>query len=338
MMNKIVIYGAGQLGVNAMSYILNNKSEGNAEVIMYSPHNHKRVEGAIEDLKDACSISNHLSGWKFKATDNAADFKDCNLAFFCAGASFTAQEYEEAQKKGIDDRMLQASKNIDILKEFCTSIKNYSPKAKVFIVTNPVDMMTEIARKELLSDDVYGLGCYLDSARFRREFYEELITNGYHTDFSTIKGWILGHHCATMFLHSETLYFSGMENIDNEKLEQMKAKALERTRKRGLTITNINASAQTKKLNNGAYFAPSVMIADVMISFVNNISLVLPVNRQILSIDNVGLTDYQAQMIVKIENGEVVPMPISFSDADIKALEYSVTSYEESKKLFFNSL
>jgi len=335
-MEKILIYGAGQLGVHAMSYILNNRSKGKAEVIMYSPHNYKRVEGAIEDLKDACAISGYVSNWKFKATDNVSDFKDCSIAFFCAGASFTCQEYENAQKQGIDDRMFQATKNIEILKEFCGMVKKYCPQAKIFIVTNPVDMMTEFARKELLNDNIYGLGCYLDSARFRRELFEELANNNYNIDFTTLQAWVLGHHCATMFLCSKSLLFDGIENIENIKLKQMILNALDRTRKRGLTITNINASAKTKKLNNGAYFAPAVMIADVMLSFVNNETLILPVNRKIYDDDMVGLSDFQAQMLVKIENGNIFPVFIPFSDEDIKSLEISVQTYQINKKNLLN--
>ena len=334
MKKKILIYGAGQLGINAMAYILNNRYKGEADVVMYSPHNHKRVEGAIEDLKDACAIDNHFSGWKFKATNDVEDFTGCDLAFFCAGASFTADEYEKAKQNGIDDRMLQASKNIDILKEFCSSVKAYCPKATVFVVTNPVDMMTEIAGKELSDDKVYGLGCYLDSARFRREFFEELQNNGFNTDFDSMKGWILGHHCATMFLDTSSLSFVGMENIEQEKLQKMIANALDKTRKRGLTITNINAAAQTKKLNNGAYFAPSVMIADVMVAFVNDETLILPVNRKIYNEDNLGVVGYRVQMMAKIENNTVMPVFTDLSLDDVGALKYSIDTYEESKKIF----
>lgn len=337
-MKKILIYGAGQLGVNAMSFILNNKTEGKAEVVMYSPHNHKRVEGAIEDLKDSCAISNYISGWKFFATNNYADFSDSNIAIFCAGASFKPEEYEYAKKIGIDDRMLQASKNMDILKDFCSSIKNYAPNAKIFIVTNPVDMMTEIARKELPNNEIYGLGCYLDSARFKRELYEELIKNGYNTSFRNIKCWILGHHCATMFLNSKTLSFDGIEDISKEKLQYIISQALEKTRNRGLIITNINAASQTKKLNNGAYFAPATMIADVMISYVTEKSLILPANRFINDNDCVGLIGYQAQMLIKIIGDNITAEYVEFAPEDILALEFSINTYEESKKLFFNQI
>jgi len=78
------------------------------------------------------------------------------------------------------------------------------------------------------------------------------------------------------------------------------------------------------------------MIADVMLSFVNNETLILPVNRKIYDDDMVGLSDFQAQMLVKIENGNIFPVFIPFSDEDIKSLEISVQTYQINKKNLLN--
>ena len=85
---------------------------------MYSPHNAKRVEGALEDLNDTAFMRGFSSGWKFRATDDVEDLKDADFAFFCAGKFPKPHEYDEAAKKGIDDRLLQAVQNISIMESF----------------------------------------------------------------------------------------------------------------------------------------------------------------------------------------------------------------------------
>ena len=334
---KVTIYGAGQIGITAMSNILFTQAPGVAEVIMYSPRNHKRVEGAYMDLCDASSLINHNSGWRFRATGEAKDMQGSDLVFLCAGDSPTAEEYAEGAKKGIDDRMVQAKKNISILKKFCADTRKYAPNAIVFIVSNPVDMMTEMARLELPIQEVYGLGCYLDSARFKRELYEHLAKEGWRGSYSEINAWIIGHHCGTMFPHEYSL---GLSNPDgfNGDLSEVVEKALARTRNRGLEITNVNKGATTQKLNNGAYFAPSLMVVEIMKAFVNGETILLPLNRRIdeddLLPDFVG---YQAQLLSLIDERRVRPCHVSFTGNDVNNMRTSIKCYEESKKLFFSA-
>lgn len=84
-MKKLFVYGAGQVGVHAMVYVLNAKVAGAAEVVMYAPHNSKRVEGAIEDIQDAQAMTGQSSDWYFRATSNVRDMKGCDFVFFLRG-------------------------------------------------------------------------------------------------------------------------------------------------------------------------------------------------------------------------------------------------------------
>ncbi len=333
---KICIYGAGQIGITVMSNILFTKAAGVAEVIMYSPRNHKRVEGAYMDFCDATSLINHNSGWKFHATGEVKDMQNSDLVFLCAGDSPTAEEYAEGAKKGIDDRMVQAKKNISILKKFCADTGKYAPNAIVFIVSNPVDMMTEMARLELSTQEVYGLGCYLDSARFKREIYDHLVKEGWCGSYSEINAWIIGHHCGTMFPHEYSLSCSNLTSF-NGNLSEVVNKALARTRNRGLEITNVNKGAVTQKLNNGAYFAPSLMVVEIMKAFVNNDTILLPLNRKIDEDDYLPeFVGYQAQLFCLIDR-KVCPCHVSFTENDVNNMKTSIECYEESKKLFFSA-
>lgn len=330
-MKKITIYGSGQIGVTAMSNILFTRAKGNAEVIMYSPRNHKRVEGAYMDLCDAIPLN---SGWKFCATGEAKDMEGSDVVFLCAGDSPTVEEYAEGAKQGIDDRMVQAKKNISILKKFCADVREYAPQARVFILSNPVDMMSEMARLELPKHEVYGLGCYLDTARFRRELYEHLVGEGWRGCYADIQAWIIGHHCGTMFPHEGSLKIANYTG----NLSELVKKALARTRNRGLEITNVNKEATAQKLNNGAYFAPAQMIVDVMKALVNKETLYLPLNRRIKEEDLLpGFVGYQAQLLCVITEGSIYACCMEFSENDVRNMRTSIETYEESKKLFFSA-
>ncbi len=338
-MKKITIYGAGQIGLAAMSNILFSKMSGQAEVIMYSPRNHKRVEGAYMDLCDANSLNGYKSDWIFKPTNDTKEMSESDIVFLCAGDSPTPEEYAACWEKGIDDRMLQAQKNISILKAFCADVKKYAPNSVVFIVSNPVDMMSEMARIELPNHQVYGMGCYLDTARFKRELYDALVNDGWDGRYEDIhQAWILGHHCGTMFLHEEGLSFKGKEKYTPEELQQVIDKALTRTRNRGLEITKVNEASATKKLNNGAYYAPALMVVKVMKSFVNNEDLLLPLNRPIEENDGIqDLVGYQAQLMCLITKGNVEPHFVKLEGQDADNLRSSINTYEKSKQTFFSA-
>ena len=326
-MKKIFIYGSGQLGINAAAYLLASRKQGIAEVVLFSPHNFKRVEGAIADLSDTQAMIGQTPGWHFKASGNVADMAESDFIFFCAGKFPKPEEYVEAAKKGIDDRLLQAIQNIDLLKDFCNNVRQLSPKAKVFIITNPVDLMTDIARENLPNQEVYGLGCYLDTARFKRELKELLEERGITVDIAAISTVILGHHCGSMFLHRGSLYFPGIDKCQN--LEDILQTALAKTRSRGLTITNINAAAADKKINNGAYFAPAVMIADVMSACAGDTALELPLNRLIADGEFSGRS---AQLLAKIEAGRITPIRLDFTDEEKRLLEASIVGQTKSRK------
>ena len=323
-MKKFTVYGAGQIGLQLLTDLFNSDVE--AEIVLYSPHNFKRTEGAYEDLKDAAALRGYQTKLRVVATGDTSQINNSDAVFFCAGVFPKPEEYEIALKQGIDDRLLQAVKNMEILNKFCNDVSAFSPKAKVFIITNPVDMMTEIARNKLPDNEVYGMGCYLDTARFRRELAELMQANGQPINIADMNAWILGHHSGTMFLHKASFDLK----VDDKLVEE----ALTKTRNRGLTITKINSAAPSQKLNNGAYFAPAIMATAVIKSLALNQTLLLPLNRPICPEDNLGEITGAAQLLTKIESGKIMPQPLPFNNEDLAALKTSIEAYENGKKAF----
>ncbi len=252
--------------------------------------------------------------------------------FFCVGRFPQQEEYAKAAQKGIDDRFLQAVQNTEIVNQFCVEVNELCPQAKVFVLTNPVDLMTEITRKNLPQAEVYGLGCALDTARFKRELRDLLELNGRYFRIDEIHAIIVGHHNSTMFLHRKSFLLMG--NPPEDKLVEQ---ALANTRARGLTITKLNAAATTPKLNNGAYFAPAAMITDVVRAIIDDRYVtMIPLNRPIREEDNVGFDFVEGQaakLPCTITGLKVIPKDMDFSfEIDRNDLKHSLEEYEKSKE------
>lgn len=327
-MKKIVIYGAGQIGTCVMAQLMTADSTADAEVVMYSPHNHSRVAGAELDLEDACALQGRSSSWHFKATDDVADLSGADVVVVSAGGCPTPEDYKRAAEQGIDDRLVQAMFNIDIMKQFAKDMKN-SPKATIFVLSNPVDVLCNVVRNLLPKHQVYGLGCWLDTARFKRELWELLKENGNpNLQLSDVKATIIGHHNGTMFVHEPSVEVQNLKTVSLSEMQKMVEQALDKTKGRGLFITNTNAQATTKKLNNGSYWAPAMMVSSLLRAFVKG-EATMPLNRQILSEESKELAGSCAQLLCRVGCGTVVPVPMKLTQRDVANLKNCLTEYSE---------
>ena len=222
---------------------------------------------------------------------------------------------------------------------FYPHLRKYAPEAKIFVVSNPVDMMTELMRGAFVKNEVYGLGCYLDSGRYKREFMSALKIKGVDIALSDIDALIAGSHDGNMFLLEESLFFPGMRQVSAAVLEDVKKTALEKTRGRGLYIGNVRKSAPGREnSNNGSYFAPGEMIADVVRAYVVGGPLRLTLNRPIVAEDQLDFVGESAQLPVVIRKGEIKNLSYSYTAADKDNLKKSIESKNEASRNFFKNV
>lgn len=330
-MKKIVIYGAGRVGTTAALNLMRVKAQCKADIVLYAPHNHKRCEGALMDMEDACAMQNITPSFAFKATSDVADLADADAMLVCSGGLPSREMYEDAAQKGIDDRLVQAVYNIDLMKRFA-EVAKLSPHAIIFVLTNPVDLMCEVLRGLLPEHQVYGLGCWLDTARFRRELLSELSKYFPRQRLSDIKACVIGHHNGTMFLHQKSLVINGLRYRPAEMIEP----AIKRTRSRGLAITETNVQAADQTANNGSYYGPARMVSDVIEAFicgrVRDERLILPMNRQIYAIENAELAGQYAQMPCAIMRKSVVAVETKLSTSDVANMKHCFDVYDKDKE------
>lgn len=122
------------------------------------------------------------------------------------------------RRKPDESRLDLINRNVSLFRQILASIKEggYRRDAFVFVVSNPVDILTYIAAKELElpRERVLGLGTMLDTSRFRALIAKEL-----KVPATQVNATILGEHGDTMFpvwsaASINGLPMKGFENFD----------------------------------------------------------------------------------------------------------------------------
>jgi malate dehydrogenase len=190
MKKKISVIGAGNVGATTAQLVVQS---GIADVVLFDivaglP------QGKALDMAEACPLWNSSSS--VKGTNNYADTSESDIIVITAGL---------ARKPGMSRNDLLHA-NADILRAVCVEVAKYSPHAIVIVVTNPMDVMAQLAWKttEFSCKRVMGMGGVLDASRLAAflswelnvspEDIEALVLGGHGDDmvplprFTTVKG------------------------------------------------------------------------------------------------------------------------------------------------------
>ena len=155
--------------------------------------------------------------------------------------------------------------NAGIVKTVTNNILEYSPKAVIVIVSNPMDTMTYLTLKEsgLPKNRIIGMGGALDSARFRT--YLSLALEKPSND---IHGMVIGGHGDTTMIPLTRLASYNGINI-SELLEENKlAKVAADTMVGGKTLTGM--------LGTSAWYAPGAAVSYLVDSILNDQKRIIP--------------------------------------------------------------
>jgi len=171
---KIVVVGAGSVGA---TYVYALMHTGLASEIVLVDIDQKRVEGEVMDLE-------HGLAFVQPANIRAGGYSDCadaNLVVITAGAK---------QASG-QSRLDLARRNAEIIESICDQINKSNSSAVLLVVTNPVDVLSYVARRRLgwPRQRVIGSGTVLDSARFRF-----MLSQHCGIDTRNVHAYVLGEH------------------------------------------------------------------------------------------------------------------------------------------------
>ena len=155
--------------------------------------------------------------------------------------------------------------NAGIVKTVTKNILEYSPKAVIVIVSNPMDTMTYLTLKEsgLPKNRIIGMGGALDSARFRT--YLSLALQKPSND---IHGMVIGGHGdTTMIPLTRLASYNGIkisELLDKNKLAKVAAD------------TMVGGKTLTGMLGTSAWYAPGAAVSYLVDSILNDQKRIIP--------------------------------------------------------------
>lgn len=172
-MAKVGIIGAGFVGATAAYAMMLN---GTCSEIVLIDRDEPRAKAEAADIAHGAPLAKGVRAY-------AGDYKDLTgavLVVIAAGSN---------QKPG-ESRLNLLARNAAILASIVPQIVEVAPDAVVLLVSNPVDIMTSIARALHPNPSlVMGSGTILDSARFRQLIGERAGVNARY-----VHSYVMGEH------------------------------------------------------------------------------------------------------------------------------------------------
>jgi len=171
---KVVVIGAGSVGT---AYIYALLPTGVAGQIALVDVDENRVEGEVMDLSHGLPF---IPPVKIKHGEYS-DCSDADIIVVTAGAKQTPGQ----------SRLELIQQNVKIIRSICDSIAEHNSSAVMVMVTNPVDVLTYVALKQLdwPRERIFGSGTVLDSARFKY-----LLSQHCNIDAHNVHAYIIGEH------------------------------------------------------------------------------------------------------------------------------------------------
>ena len=186
-MKKVAVIGAGNVGSHIVSAGI---AEDLRVEFLLLDQNESFEAAQVLDLKDILLFSPDA---KVKGVNfGDEDLQDADIFVITAGVS---------QKPG-DTRCDLLGKNIEVLKEIQASLGTLKDSAIVIIVSNPVDILTQVASEifGLAAGQVLGTGTTLDTSRLRWRLAEK-----FKKDITEMTGYVMGEHGDSEFVAWSTV-------------------------------------------------------------------------------------------------------------------------------------
>jgi len=293
---KITVIGAGNVGATAALRIAEKQLA--KEVVLIDI-----VEGIPQgkalDMYESGPVA--LFDTCVFGSNDYKDSADSDIILITAGL---------ARKPGMTREDL-LNKNAAIIRDVTTQVMKYSSNPIIIMVSNPLDVMTYVARKTsgLPKERVIGMAGVLDTARFRSFIAEAL-----NVSMQDINAFVLGGHGDSMV---PVVKYTNVAGIPlTELLPQDKIDAIvERTRNGGIEIVN--------HLKTGsAFYAPAASAVEMIEAIVKDRKRILPCTTALEC--QYGIDNVYCGVPVKLgKNGVEQILEINLTANELEALQKS---------------
>ncbi len=251
-MKVTIIGGGGRVGSNAAFAL---QCAGIVSDIQILDANNELAEGEALDLLHGTSAiaDQHVYAGDYERA------RDSDIYIITAGL----------RRKPDESRLDLISRNVSLFSQILASLKQTGHKedAIVFVVSNPVDILTHLATTYLGLpwQRVIGLGTMLDTARFRSLIAEEL-----HLAPTQVKALILGEHGDSMVPIWSSATVNG--------LPMAGIKGFSATFQRKIFERTQGSGAEVIRRKGGAGWAVGLTIAEVVHAIALDRRQLLPVS------------------------------------------------------------
>lgn len=173
-MRKITIVGAGAVGATTAFAL---SESGICDEIVIIDIDNDRAYGNATDIAHGVPLIKPVKIY----SGNYSDSKDSDIVIITVGVPEVVGE----------SRLVPLQKNKKILENIVPKIVENSPKGKILVVSNPVDILTYVVYKvsKLPKNQVLGLGTVLDSSRLRWA-----LSRDFGIDGRNIIAYMIGEH------------------------------------------------------------------------------------------------------------------------------------------------
>ncbi len=246
---KVTVVGAGNVGATVAECVA--RKDMASEVVLIDI-----VEGLPQgkalDMQESAPI--HLFDTKIVGTNDYSDTAGSDICVITAGL---------ARKPGMSRDDLLA-KNASIVGSVTEQFVAHSPNAIIIVVSNPLDVMTNVAylKSGFPSQRVFGMAGVLDTARYRAFIAEEL-----GVSVRDIQALLMGGHGDTMVPLPRYTTVAGIplpQLLSEEKINAI----VERTKFGGGEIV--------KLMGTSAWYAPGAAAAEMVEAIIKDSGRVLP--------------------------------------------------------------
>ncbi|MBX5489654.1 MAG: L-lactate dehydrogenase [Chloroflexi bacterium] len=291
---KLTMVGAGRVGSTTLFQLV---LEGGIQEFVIVDVRKEVAEGEALDLRHglAQSYRTRIVAGDYDAT------ADSDIVVITAGIP----------RKPGDTRLDLLRTNVELMREILDNVVRYSPNALLFVVSNPVDVLTYQALRQsgFPEQRVFGLGTVLDTTRFRSLLAERLEVSP-----DSVIAYMLGEHGDSMvpLLSSASVAGVPLDQFPGYS-PQMVQEVVEATRYGG---------AEVIKRKGGTFYSVAPSICAVLRAVRWDLKQVLPVTSLVdgpLGLSNMCLS---LPCVVGKHGRERVLVP-PMNDQEREALRHS---------------
>lgn len=255
---RVAIIGTGRVG-SSCAYALLLRGLV-SEIVLINKHRERAV-GEAMDLNHGMLFARPARVW-------AGDFADC------AGADIVVLAAGVSQRPG-ETRMDLLKRNAAIFEDFASRVVKYTRDAILVVVTNPVDVLTHIARRQtdLPASQVIGSGTVLDTARFRY-----LLSQRFHVEPRSVHAFVIGEHGDSQVAVWSSANIAG---IKLDEYSRLNGGALDEAGKDEITRQTRNAAYEIIRCKGSTYYAIAASLVRIIEAIVRDENSVLTVSSLI---------------------------------------------------------